>query len=564
MCGRVWGAGSLMTGCSGENVELWFLSVVERRANAYQRFCLRVGDVYGGRGVKMMYLRSWMKMMVLSVGAVVLVLLGGCVTQEEIDRQFQSRRAASYERLTRAGQQANGAGVSEELEYVTGQLSVERCVELALTHNKDVQSALLKLDEAAGVMTEARATALPSASLGAANRFHDDIWAERRDSFEVQASVEQPLYLGGLAAAAIDAAAVYRHMSNQELRQARQAVLRSVRLGYLGVLLARELEKVALQSRVDADEHLADVRKKLRFGAGTRFDVLRAEVRLRAIEAELIRVHNDYELAVASLLNEMGVSAMSKVELSGELAYEATEPSGQECLAEALTRRPDLLIGEAMIRLAEDNVKSEQTGDRPKVYLQGVYVGTRPEVGGSDDGDGRQWDRTMNAGIVAEWPIFDGFRTAGRVTQAKVEVDRQQVAVRKLERQIQLDVTQGLLNVHSGEEFVESQLGNVANAEEALRLAQVNFREGNGTSLDVITAESGLAQARSDYSTAVHNYEAALLELHWAAGTLGEAELPSGSDSEEIPSESEADQPVIDRELLPGVAAEDANEETAQ
>ena len=76
----------------------------------------------------------------------------------------------------------------------------------------------------------------------------------------------------------------------------------------------------------------------------------------------------------------------------------------------------------------------------------------------------------MYGGILVEWPVFDGLQTAGRVTKAKAEVRRHEVALKKLEQQIQLEVTEALLNVQSSREFVESQLGNVENAEEALRL----------------------------------------------------------------------------------------------
>jgi outer membrane protein TolC len=190
-----------------------------------------------------------------------------------------------------------------------------------------------------------------------------------------------------------------------------------------------------------------------------------------------------------------------------------------------MASRPDLLIGESMVRLAGDNVLSEQSSNRPKVYLEGTYQQDYPGFGSSVFGGGEAWQRSMNGGVSVEWPIFDGLRTDGLVTQAKAEVQRQQVFLRRLDQQVQFEVNQALLDLRSSEEFVQSQLGNVENAEEALRLARVNFRRGNGTSLDVISAELGLSEARSDYSRAVHGYQVSLLKLHWALGTLGEREI---------------------------------------
>ena len=81
---------------------------------------------------------------------------------------------------------------------------------------------------------------------------------------------------------------------------------------------------------------------------------------------------------------------------------------------------------------------------------------------------------------------------------------------------------QSLLNLESSDKFVQSQQGSVTNAEEALRLSQVNFREGVGTSLDVISAQTELTRTRSNYVQAVRDYRLAGLSLDFAVGTLGE------------------------------------------
>ena len=505
-------------------------------------------------------------MMVLIVGAWVLV--AGCVTQQEIDRDFRARRQGSYQVLSRVGGES-----SVELEVIAGPLSVGRSLEVALSHNKDVQTAKVQFMQARGEVTEATSTAMPKLTFTGWGHVNDNSgFSQQKETYQLQLLLKQPLYLGGLAGAALDAAAVFEYMTGQQLSQTVQMVYLRVQQLYLAALLAGELVEVSEQALRDAQEHYSDVSKKLKYGVGTRFDVLRAEVRVNAVKAELIQRSNERRLALVGLLNELGVSQLSEVELVDRLEYDRSggDESVETNLRRAIEGRPELLIGEAMIRLAQDNVKAEQAGDRPKVSLEGLYQRDYPGFsadlsgfGGGASG-GEQWERTMYAGIVLEWPVFDGLKTAGRVTKAKAEVRRQEVALKKLEQQIQLEVTEALLNVQSSREFVESQLGNVDSAEEALRLAQVYFREGNGTSLDVITAESGLTQARWDYSTAVHNYQAALLELHWAVGALGAAEAASGNESE-MAVGSEADQWVIaEGELLPGTAAEDPNEGTGQ
>lgn len=450
------------------------------------------------------------------------LVFSGCVSQEELAKEFVANRRSSYALLSRTDTREAGL---DQLELLSGALTIDECIDIALKHNKDVQTARVKLIEAKGRTTEAVATALPTGSFtGYAGLKDSDIMESTKDSYELGVLLRQPLYLGGLAATAIDAATVYAYMSQQELRQSIQELKRRVRQLYFDALLASELESVGRQAKRDAQKHLEDVRKKYKYGVGTRFDVLRAEVRLNGVEADLIKHQNGASVAVISILNELGVSQLSQIELGERLEYEPVAVLADSCLPLAMERRAELLIGEAMVRLAEDNIKGELSTNKPKVYLQGAYRRNNPAIGSSDNG--RYWDRTIEGAIAVEWLFFDGFRSDGRVVQARAERHRQLLGLRKTQEQVQMEVTRALLNLDSSERFVESQEGTVDNAEEALRLANVNFREGAGTSLDVISAEVALSSARSDYITAVHHYELSLLSLHAAIGTIGEESVP--------------------------------------
>ena len=243
---------------------------------------------------------------ILIVGiSVVILMVGGCVSTEKMDRQFGANRMSSYQRLVRVEQQ----GGSDTFKVVGGELTVDDCLELALVYNKEVQSARASLEESRGQIVAARATALPTASFsGSALVNENDGLASGKESYELGLLARQPLYLGGLIGAALDAATAAAYFSQQELRQSMQDVQLEVRRQYLGVLLAAELEKVAIQARNDAKKHLNDVEVKLKHGAGLKFDVLRARVRLTQMEADLIRRQHEAKLAQQRLLNVLGVS----------------------------------------------------------------------------------------------------------------------------------------------------------------------------------------------------------------------------------------------------------------
>ncbi len=485
---------------------------------------------------------AYRAVLLTSAISLLFAMFSGCNQQKKLARDIQQNRQKRYEALIRL----NGQEEKSDWQVLSGSLNIDECIELALRYNKDVQGAKLKLLEAKGEMIGAVSTALPKADFTGSAMRNDNssIFGSQKETYELQLLVRQPLYLGGLIGTALDAARVFTYQKQQELRQTIQIVQLEVRQKYNASLLAEELVGVSIQEQRDATKLLSDTQIQLRHGVATRYDVLRAEVRLNAVEAQLIRQQNEAQIALTRLLDVLGVSQGSQAELTDKLTYEPIEVASSQCLKVAMKQRPDLLIGEAMVRLMKDNVAAEKADNRPKVYLQGMYMRSYPgfaasfpsfggneENGGfSDFDDKKNWERTMSGGLVVEWPFFNGLATHGRVIKAKALHQQQQVTLRKLEQRCQLEITQALLNIQSSEKFVVSQQGSVANAEEALRLAQVGFREGVVTSLDVISSESALALARSNYHQAVYDYRLARLNLNAALGTLGEQPIPQKSD----------------------------------
>ncbi|MBI9019233.1 MAG: TolC family protein [Phycisphaerae bacterium] len=455
------------------------------------------------------------------------LLFTGCLDNTNMQKQFRQNRQIRYRNQfsTRPDRQGNSAGEIESLAFVDGIYSINDCLLSALENNKDIKNAYFRQDQAKGQKIEAISTALPKASLNFDGLDVDTELPGDGSNYNGQLRVSQPLYLGGLIGTALDAAKAFDFLTSQELRLAIQQVHLHVQTSYLNVLLAKELVQVARQDLANAKELLIDTQKKYKYGAARKFDVLRSEVRVKTLAAELVKQQNACEVAMTVLYNAMGVSQNSKIELSDKLKFESVDVVIDKCNELALTRRAELLMGEANIRLAEDNVISKQAGNKPNVFLVGSYQQSYPGFM-SFTGAGADWDRTGTVGVSMQWPFFSGFQVRGQVLQAKAVLQQQRVALVKTEQQVQLEVTQALLNLKNNKEFVLSQDGNVQNAQEALRLVKVDYREGVATSLDVINSQLALAQAQKDYYNAVQAYQVSLLDLHAAIGTIGEDNLP--------------------------------------
>ncbi len=97
--------------------------------------------------------------------------------------------------------------------------------------------------------------------------------------------------------------------------------------------------------------------------------------------------------------------------------------------------------------------------------------------------------------VTLKVPIFDGFRTAGKVAQARAEharVGQDKVA---LETLVDLEAKQALDRLRVARSVLQSAELNVTQARRALEMTEANYRLGASTTLDVTDAQAAFTQA---------------------------------------------------------------------
>jgi outer membrane protein len=313
---------------------------------------------------------------------------------------------------------------------------------------------------------------------------------------------------------------------------------------YTDVLLARELVGVSEQALTFADALLEDVRTKRKNGVSSDYDVLRAEVERSSTHAELIRQKNVRNLAVARLLQTIGVSQNNPVTPADELVYRPIRVKTEETMRVAQQNRPELYRAEFAVRMQREAVRVARSAYAPKIDTFFTQKWANPDPHSSMS---EEWGEAWTAGIVATLPMFDGFQRRGRLAREKALLEQAEIRLVGLEEAVAFEVKQAILSVHDAEELVESQQMNLKRAEEGLRQVQVGYREGVNRELTVLDAQTALTRARAIHYQALHAHMTARLNLRRAMGTLGLQPEDGGDqaaasrESKTVPGETEAD-----------------------
>ncbi|GAB4240465.1 MAG: efflux RND transporter permease subunit [Deltaproteobacteria bacterium] len=421
-------------------------------------------------------------------------------------------------------------------------LTLDEALREAVAANRDIRKAAELRGLLEGKYVEERAAALPQilASAEALRAWDDTLGIfgapPGSDRYSVQLGVSQPLYSSGVVSAGIRAAGKGLSTADDALRIARDAVLRDVFTAFHDVLLGKELQRIAREDREQKARHLDEARRKLAAGTATDYDVLAAEVALQNAGPEVVRTENLVRISRERLRFLLGRDGR-EVDVKGDLSIGVGEPPDLDrALGTAASRRPELSDLRHRREVAQELLAIARAGNRPRLDLRGALGRQQVDYGAADIG-GNTW----SAGLFATWPLFDGFRTRGRVAQAGSDLRTLRIEEARLLDAIALEVRDAVNAVREAGEIVTALAGTVAQAERLVALAEKGYEFGVKTRLEVEDAQLNRTRALGNLVRARRDYLVAGAALRHATGTIGDGiPAPPGGERTFRPAASPA------------------------
>jgi len=164
--------------------------------------------------------------------------------------------------------------------------------------------------------------------------------------------------------------------------------------------------------------------------------------------------------------------------------------------------------------MAGEMLKMARASSLPTIALSGNYNFWADNFNFQKD----NWQSYYTVNLAFSIPIFNGFAASARVAQSKAMIKEIELADKGLQDMIKFEVRQAILKLKEAHESLLSQEKNVEQAQESLRIAELNFTEGMATTLDVSSAQAALSQAKTNYSQALYDYVISRAQLEKAMG----------------------------------------------
>lgn len=428
-------------------------------------------------------------------------------------------------------------------------LSRAQAVERALAANPDMRKAQEDLAILRGRADEALADALPDVKiLGTGTRYRDpgllnsssfDAFPpELRESltpvpanlFEGLAELRQTLFSFKLGKA-IRAAKLARTMGAEEVVRARQATALLAVRAYNDFVLGLEKVAVGRKAVVQKEKHLEMAKNRREAGVATELDVLRSQVDLENQRAVLLRLSGEAELARGNLNATMVQPIDTPIEPLDRLEYLPMDMTLEQAVKLAWDSRPEAKAIALNERIHEQLIGVAQAEGRPSLDFYGQYGWSVRTPSNFFEQDFTKW----TAGVTLTIPVFDGFRTRGRVAQARAQ--RNKVAQDRiaLENRIRLEAKEGFDRLTVAKSVLEAAELNVTQAQRALEMTQANYQHGAATTLDVIDAQAALTLAESNRLQGLYDHANARATLRYVTAqdpleTPGTPDVPAGDE----------------------------------
>jgi len=125
---------------------------------------------------------------------------------------------------------------------------------------------------------------------------------------------------------------------------------------------------------------------------------------------------------------------------------------------------------------------------------------------------------TSIAGLALKVPIFDGLYKKSKIQQAKLDLNNVQIQKDLLKSGIDFQLKASRENYINALETIKSRKKNLELAELIFSTVQTKYKEGVGSSLEIIQSEQSLHQSQQNYLNALYDFIIAKLDVEIALG----------------------------------------------
>lgn len=411
--------------------------------------------------------------------------------------------------------------------------TLKKLIAEAITHNRDLRLATLRVAEARAAYGIQKTDKLPTLSAQADfiragtpgdvngtgrritanqytlgigfNRWEIDFWGRVQN---------------------LNEAALENYWASEATQKAATlSLIAQISQGYL--LLAESDERLALAKRavISREESLRIMRRRFEEGAISKLDLTQAEMLSQQAQILVTQLEQNRAQQIQALTLLLGRSASVTLETQ---RLDSHPPFGEiktGIPADLLTHRPDIQAAEHTLAAAHANIGAARAAFFPRIALTSNIGTASAELDGLLKSGSLAWNFSPSISL----PIFDGGRLQASLDLAEI---RRDAAIAYYEQTIQ-SAFRDVADALTAQYWLKIQIKNldatIAAQTERTRLAHLRYESGAARYLEVLDAERELLAIRQERIQIQRALWASQMALYIALGGDSSTQLSSSS-----------------------------------
>jgi outer membrane protein TolC len=314
------------------------------------------------------------------------------------------------------------------------------------------------------------------------------IFPDIPDNWRVRADVQFPVWTGGRTNALVDGAGAELAAAEADAAGVAADLSLEIALAYWHLVTTRARLAVLDEGLSRTDAWVADVQARVDAGVSAPHEVLQAQAHRALQRVQRIQTAQAGAIAERDLVRLTGLPPGQRLDLvtpvDRPLAAAATDAA--KGYAGAIERRTERAALRARHAAFVSAGHAAIAALHPQVALFAGIEPARPNARFVPRTD--RWHTSWDLGVIVTWSLWDNGRARAERAAARAQADALAFRLAEFDARLDVEVTERLLDLESGQAAVDAAGEAVTAAAELHRVMRVRFEEGVATSTDVLDA----------------------------------------------------------------------------
>jgi len=418
--------------------------------------------------------------------------------------------------------------------------SLQKAIEFALQNQKDVKNAIIdeqiaqkKVNEIAGMglpqinssfdlreFIEIPTSLIPAEIFGGAPGTFAAVKFGTKYNATAGLDASQLIFSGEYFLG-VKASKVFVELSTKSTQRTKIETSATVSKAYYTVLVNEERIKLidATVSRIK--KTLTDTKALLDNGFVEKIDYDRLTVTYNNLLVEQEKMQRLLSLGNYLLKYQMGMDVNARLLLTDKLAdvkFDFTNSISTQKFD--YEKRIEYGLFQSQYKLAKLDLKRQRLSYLPTAFAYGSLSGSAQRNEFDVFNTDKKWFPTSVIGAKITMPIFNGFQRHSKNQQAKLSLQKAENNMDFIKNSIDLEIASSTAILQNAASSLENQKKNILIAEDVVRVSKLKYEQGVGSNLEMITAETSLKEAQTNYFNALFDALVAKIDYDKANGNL--------------------------------------------